>query len=59
MNERSRSERGPRSWAEARRMARESADNITDEEDAAITTAALADPDNPPLTGKFWKKARP
>ncbi len=59
MNERSRSERGPRSWAEARRMARESADNMTDEEDAAITAAALADPDNPPLTSKFWKKARP
>jgi uncharacterized protein (DUF4415 family) len=31
-------------------MARASADNMTDEEDAAITAAALADPDNPPLT---------
>jgi uncharacterized protein (DUF4415 family) len=59
MSERSKAERGPRSWAEARRMARESADSMTDEEDAAITAAALADPDNPPLTEKFWKNARP
>jgi len=40
-------------------MARESADSMTDEENAAITAAALADPDNPPLTEKFWKNARP
>jgi uncharacterized protein (DUF4415 family) len=40
-------------------MARESADKMTDEEDAAITAAALADPDNPPLTEEFWKRARP
>lgn len=40
-------------------MARESADNMTDEEDAAIHAAALRDPDNPPLTEKFWKNARP
>jgi uncharacterized protein (DUF4415 family) len=51
--------RGPRSWDEARRMAREGADRMTDEEDAAITAAALRDPDNPPLTEKFWKNARP
>jgi uncharacterized protein (DUF4415 family) len=31
-------------------MARESADKMTDEEDAAIHAAALRDPDNPPLT---------
>lgn len=40
-------------------MARESADAMTDEEDAAITAAALRDPDNPPLTDEFWKNARP
>ena len=40
-------------------MARESADRMTDEEDAAITAAALADPDNPPLTEDFWRRARP
>jgi uncharacterized protein (DUF4415 family) len=40
-------------------MARESAESMTDEEDAAITAAALRDPDNPPLTDEFWKKARP
>jgi uncharacterized protein (DUF4415 family) len=40
-------------------MARASADNMTDEEDAAITAAALADPDNPPLTEEFWKNAQP
>jgi uncharacterized protein (DUF4415 family) len=59
MSERNRSKRGPRSWDEARLMARESANNMTDEEDAAITAAALADPDNPPLTEEFWKHARP
>ena len=32
---------------------------MTDEEDAAITAAALADPDNPPLTEEFWQRARP
>ena len=31
-------------------MARESADKMTDEEDAAIRAGALRDPDNPPLT---------
>src|SRR5262245_8669239 len=46
-----RSEAGPRSWEEARHMARESADRMTDEEDAAITAAALRDPDNPPWDG--------
>ena len=40
-------------------MARESADRMTDEEDAAIPAAALRDPDNPPLTDEFWKNARP
>jgi uncharacterized protein (DUF4415 family) len=40
-------------------MARESANRMSDEEDAAITAAALADPDNPPLTEEFWQRARP
>jgi len=31
----------------------------TDEEDAAIHAAALADPDNPPLDEAFWRNARP
>jgi len=31
----------------------------TDEEDAAIHAAALADPDNPPLDAAFWRNARP
>lgn len=35
--------------AEAKRLARESLEEMTDEEDAAITAAAESDPDNPPL----------
>src|SRR5215470_11165166 len=50
---------GPRSWEEARRMALEDIANTTPEEDAAITAAALRDPDNPPLTEEYWKNARP
>ena len=46
---------GPHSWDEARRMARESADNTTDEEDAAIAAAALRDPDNPPWHGHKFR----
>jgi len=51
--------RGPRSWEEARRMAREDIERTTPEEDAAIHAAALRDPDNPPLTEDFWKNAKP
>ena len=40
-------------------MARESAERMTDEEDAAITAAALRDPDNPPLTDRDWARMRP
>jgi uncharacterized protein (DUF4415 family) len=40
-------------------MAIEDIENTSDEEDAAIHAAALRDPDNPPLTDEFWKKARP
>jgi uncharacterized protein (DUF4415 family) len=43
----------------ARAKALKSAEEMSDEEDAAITAAALADPDNPPLTDKFWSRARP
>ena len=50
---------GPRNWEEARRMARADIERTTAEEDATITAAALADPDNPPLTEEFWKHARP
>ena len=31
----------------------------TDDEDAAITAAALSDPDNPPLTDAEWEAVRP
>lgn len=31
----------------------------TPEEDAAITAAAMSDPDNPPLSEEFFKRARP
>ena len=41
---------GPRSWEEARRMAREDIERTTPEEDAAVHAGALRDPDNPPLT---------
>jgi uncharacterized protein (DUF4415 family) len=34
-------------------------DSMTDEEDARLTAAAEADPDNPPLTEEFWRNARP
>lgn len=48
-----------RSRAEASRRALEYADSISDEEDARLTAAAESDPDNPPLTEKFWRRARP
>ena len=32
---------------------------LSDEEDAELTAAALSDPDNPPLTEKFWANAKP
>ena len=59
MSERRRTEQAPRSWAEARRMARASADSMTDEEDAEITAAASSDPDNLPWTDEMWARARP
>ena len=39
---------GPRTWEEARQLARQDIENTSDEEDAAITAAAMRDPDNPP-----------
>jgi len=32
---------------------------VTDEEDAAITAAAMSDPDNPPLDEDWFARARP
>lgn len=46
-------------WAEAKRKALRQLETMTDEEDAEIKAAALRDPDNPPLTEKFWARARP
>ena len=38
----------PNKWSEAREKARRALAAMSDEEDAAITADALADPDNPP-----------
>jgi uncharacterized protein (DUF4415 family) len=38
-----------RSREEARVIAKKYLENLTDEEDAALTAAAVGDPDNPPL----------
>ena len=46
-------------WAEARAKALKYADEMTDEEDAALTRAALADADNPQLTDENFAKMRP
>lgn len=47
----------PRTLEEARRLALKNLAEITDEEDARLTAAALADPDNPP--GPQSKGTRP
>jgi len=44
---------------EARIRVLASLEAMTDEEDARLTAAAESDPDNPPLTEEFWKRARP
>jgi uncharacterized protein (DUF4415 family) len=44
---------------EARRLARKGIERMTEAEDAAITAAAEADPDNPPLTEKQLARFRP
>src|SRR5262245_47378775 len=43
----------------ARARALELVDSITDEEDAALTAAAEADPDNPPISDEQWARMRP
>jgi uncharacterized protein (DUF4415 family) len=52
MNEKRKDSRpvGPRSWEEARRMAREDIERTTPEENDSVHAGALTDPDNPPLT---------
>jgi uncharacterized protein (DUF4415 family) len=44
-------------WVEARRRALADIARTSDEEDARITAAALADPDAQPLTEEMWAKA--
>ena len=44
-------------WAEARRRALADIATTSDEEDARITAAALADPDAQPWTDEMWAKA--
>ena len=48
-----------RSRAKAARRASKLAEEMSDEEDARLTAAAEADPDNPPLTDDDWKRMRP
>ncbi|MGU3493298.1 BrnA antitoxin family protein [Xanthobacteraceae bacterium A53D] len=49
----------PNKWAEARAKARRQLAEMTDAEDMAITAAAEADPDNPPLTQADFSRMRP
>jgi uncharacterized protein (DUF4415 family) len=49
----------PTDWADARRMAVRNHAAISDEEDAAITEAALADPDAQPVAALIRKGGRP
>lgn len=51
------STKSEREAAKARALASLAA--ISDEEDAALTRAAEADPDNPPLTDADWAEMRP
>ena len=44
-------------WQEARRRALAYANHLTDEEDARITAAALADPDAQPWTDEMWARS--
>lgn len=44
---------------DARRRARKALADMTDEEDAAITADALADPDNPPAADLMRRRGRP
>jgi uncharacterized protein (DUF4415 family) len=45
--------------ADARRRARASLRDMTDEEEAAINRGIAADPDNPELTDEWFARARP
>lgn len=49
----------PADWAKAREMALRNLAEITPEEDAAITAAAEADPDNPPWDEETLSRMRP
>src|SRR5207248_3545840 len=46
-------------WGEARAKAARALAAMTDEEDAELTRAAIADPDNPPLADADFGKMRP
>jgi uncharacterized protein (DUF4415 family) len=46
-------------WDAARRKVRRSLAQISDEEDAALTRAAAADPDNPPIDERMFARMRP
>ncbi len=58
MGKKPENKRGPRSMAEARRLARESADAMSDEEAATLEAAARNDPDNPPTDGLVFRRGR-
>ena len=47
------------SWEAARRTARRSLAQISDEEDAKLTRAAAADPDNPIIDERIFARIRP
>ena len=49
----------PNKWSEAREKARRALASMSDEEDAAITADALADPDNPPADDLLRRRGRP
>jgi hypothetical protein len=46
-------------WQAARRKARRSLAKISDEEDAQLTRAAAADPDNPIIDEQMFVRMRP
>jgi hypothetical protein len=48
-----------RKWEDARRKARRSLAQISDEEDAELTRAAAADPDNPIIDKRMFARMRP
>ena len=48
-----------RTREEARRIALKNLEEITDEEDARLTKAARADPDNPPVDALARRRGRP